>query len=144
MKYQRTEGGCWYSETINNNKSIERRTFQIKDRFFIEKQQEKQKEESEKCVLEILQEEDPDYVSLPCWPLPSSEWSQTKLSCACLAVVEHFPEYTMLRFSPEAMEDSVLQEWLELANISVLELKKYLKKDEITKNQSQEKLLKIV
>ena len=129
IKYQRIEGGFWYSETIQQ----ERRAFQVKDRFFIEKQvskhqqnQEKQ-EKQEKYVLEILEEQDPDYVSLPCWQLPSNEWSETKLSTEFLAVVEHFPEETVLRFSPEAIHESVLQEWLELANISIVEIKNILK-----------------
>jgi hypothetical protein len=129
IKYQRTEGGFWYCETINQ----ERRAFQVKDRFFIEKQlskyEEKQEvqEKQEKYVLEILEEQDPDYVSLPCWKLPSNDWSETKLSTEFFAVVEHFPETTILRFSPEAIHESVLQEWLELANISVLEVKNLLK-----------------
>ena len=107
-KYQRTEGGSWFCETIDTT----RRTFQVKDRFFLDK-----------VVVEVLEKVDPDYVSLPCWPLPSTQWSEVKNATY---TVEHFPEFDVIRFSPKALEETELQDWFKKANISMDELKKKL------------------
>ena len=115
-KYQRTEGGFWFCETIDTT----RRAYQIKERFIIDKQ---------KTVVEVLEELDPDYVSLPCWPLPPTQWSQTNLISSVkkvMATVEHFPEFDVVRFSPKALQETELQDWLIMANISMDELKKIL------------------
>ena len=124
VSYHRTEGGFWFTETIGPL----RRTFQVKDRLFLNKKDQGQ------TVVEILEEEDPDYVSLPCWPLPAVQWSKTEIQLTnprFSATVEHFPEFNVVRFSPvvqafkaveavEAVQDNALQPWL--ADISLVEL----------------------
>jgi hypothetical protein len=115
-KYQRIEGGFWFCETIDTL----RRAYQIKERFVIDKQQ---------TVVEVLEELEPEYVSLPCWPLPVVQWEQTNLISSVkniMATVEHFPEFNVVRFSPKALEETELQDWLIMANISMDELKKTL------------------
>ena len=116
-KYQRTEGGFWFCETIDTM----RRAYKIKERFFIDKQQ---------TVVEVLEEVEPEYVSLPCWPLPHTSWSQTNLISPVkkvMAIVEHFPEFNVVRFSPKALQETELQDWLIMANISIDTLNKSIK-----------------
>ena len=104
VRYQRTEGGFWFTETVHDTCS--RRTFRIHERTM-----------RNGFLVETLEELDPDFVALPCWPLLVQPLSETILSAA--AKVLHIPEFSILCCSLESFHTKAVQEWLTLANISV-------------------------
>jgi len=103
LQYQRTEGGFWFTETVKDL----RRTFRIHERTM-----------RNGFLVETLEELDPDFVALPCWPLLVQPLSETILSAA--ARVLHIPEFSILCCSLESFHTKAVQEWLTLTNISVL------------------------
>jgi len=129
--YVRVEGGSWFCESIDNT----RRTFNVLTRFYLA-----QKE----VVIEILLEDDPDTITLPCWPQESQKCKRIHISDS---VVNYFPHSHVLCCSLKSLDDPIVIEWLIKAGLIQEEIhtvkQEALKRQTVEKIKGQERLQKV-
>ena len=119
--YTRVEGGSWFCETIDTT----RRTFNVLTRFYLAQKD---------VVVEILLEDDPDSITLPCWPQESQKCKQIHISDS---IVNYFTHSHVLCCSLKSLQDPIVIEWLIKAGLIQEEINTV--KQEVFERQSVEK-----